>query len=113
MKQISWIVLGLLAPLTSAQAASFDCSKAQTKIEKLICGDDELSKLDEDLGRAYQQALLRSGDDKPQEIKEQRFWIKIIHMSCKDTACLKELYQKRIHELAEYSYVPDHFGACE
>lgn len=103
-----WLVMSL-----PAQAASFDCGKAVSKIEKFICGDDELSKLDETLSKTYRQALKRSGDDKQQVIKEQRFWLKITHMSCKDAACLKELYAKRIHELTEYSYVPSHFGACE
>jgi len=97
----------------AVQAASFDCGKAISSIEKIICGDIELSKLDEQLSKTYQQALARSGDDKPQVVKEQRFWLKITHMSCKDAACLKELYLKRIHELTEYSYVPSHFGACE
>lgn len=103
-----WLVMSL-----PVQAASFDCGKAVSKIEKLICGNDELSKLDETLSKTYRQAHARSGDDKPQVIEEQRQWLKITHMSCKDAACLKELYAKRIHELTEYSYVPAHFGACE
>lgn len=42
-------LLGLLVLALPAQAASFDCAKAGTKVEKLICGDVELSKLDEEL----------------------------------------------------------------
>lgn len=113
MKNLPWIIFGWLTLGMHVQAASFDCGNAASKIEKLICGDDGLSKLDESLSKTYRQALARSGDDKPQEIKEQRQWLKITHMSCKDAACLKELYAKRIHELAEYTYVPAHFGACE
>lgn len=113
MKRIVWIALGWLVLTLSAHAASFDCAKAASKIEKLICSDDELSKLDETLSKTYQQALARSGDDKPQEIAEQRSWLKITHMSCKDAACLKDHYSERIHYLTEYSYVPSHFGACE
>jgi len=105
---IGWLVLAL-----ATQAASFDCGKAASKIEKLICGDDELSKLDETLSKTYQQALARSGDDKSHVIKEQREWLKFYRAYCKDTACLKEEGLKRIHELAEYTYVPSHFGGCE
>ena len=34
-------------------AASFDCGKAASEVEKIICGDDELSRLDESLNKAY------------------------------------------------------------
>jgi uncharacterized protein YecT (DUF1311 family) len=40
-----------------ATAASFDCAKARTKVEKLICKDPQLSRQDEDLAKAYGEAL--------------------------------------------------------
>lgn len=113
MKRQIWIVLGWLVLIAPVQAASFDCAKAASKIEKLICGDDELSKLDEALSKTYKQALARSGDDKPQLIEEQKRWLKTNRAICEDSACVKERYLKRVHELTEYSYVPSHFGACE
>jgi uncharacterized protein YecT (DUF1311 family) len=50
---------GLLLILVAAPAtaASFDCAKARTKVEKLICKDPQLSRQDEDLARAYGEAL--------------------------------------------------------
>ena len=36
--------------------ASFDCNKASTKHEKLICSDEELNKADEEMGKVYKQA---------------------------------------------------------
>ena len=59
IKRKDWIaaaLFGFSAIALSAQAASFDCSKAQTKVEHLICGDAELSKLDEKLGQEFQYA---------------------------------------------------------
>ena len=32
---------------------SFDCSKAKTRVEKLVCSDETLSKLDRDMQKAY------------------------------------------------------------
>jgi uncharacterized protein len=53
------LTLGLhTAPL---HAASFDCNKATTETEIAICGDPQLSALDELMGVAYKQAL-RSND---------------------------------------------------
>ena len=47
------LLAGGLAP---AKAASFDCKKATQPLDKRICGDAELSKLDEDLAAAYGKA---------------------------------------------------------
>jgi uncharacterized protein len=56
-------------------AASFDCGKAASEVEKIICSDDELSRLDESLQKAYLEALKRA-DIKNQMIKSQRQWLK-------------------------------------
>ena len=32
---------------------SFDCSKAKTRVEKLICSDEDISRVDRDMQRAY------------------------------------------------------------
>jgi uncharacterized protein len=43
----------LLTVARNVNAASFDCEKATSEVEKLICGDEELSMLDESLRKAY------------------------------------------------------------
>ena len=54
LKKAAGIFLGLLFLLDMTIGSSFDCRKARTKIEKLICSDDEFgSKLDESLGEVY------------------------------------------------------------
>jgi uncharacterized protein len=88
-----------------AQAVSFDCGKAQTKVEKLICGDTELSRLDEDLSKAYQQTLERS-DDKQIPTDEQRQWLKQVRNACHDAGCLKHAYEARISQLNALSSAP-------
>ena len=45
-------ILSLCLP-DAALAQSFDCKKAQTRVEKVICADTALSELDEHLGRYY------------------------------------------------------------
>lgn len=52
---LAGLVLTLVA--APASAASFDCAKARTKVETLICKDTQLSRQDEDLARAYSEAL--------------------------------------------------------
>jgi uncharacterized protein len=59
MKQYIWIALVWFALVETAQAASFDCSKAQSKIENLICDNPEISKLDNELNTLYKATRVR------------------------------------------------------
>jgi uncharacterized protein len=91
-------ILLVLFASHSVQAASFDCAKAQTKVEELICADAELSQLDEELARAYTTALL----DKKQAdaIREaQKLWLKSRN-ECPDANCIKRAYEMRLPLLA-------------
>lgn len=82
-----------MLPITSF-AASFDCKKASTSVEKLICTDPKLSELDTDLAQAYRGAVKVSPDVKV----GQRQWLKERN-ACVDVACLANAYQARISEL--------------
>jgi uncharacterized protein len=98
MKRTRWIAFGWLVLSLTAHAASFDCAKAGTKVEKLICADAALSKLDEDLNVAYKAAV----QDKQQTgaIKQaQKRWMKERN-SCADVACVKWLYEIRLQGLS-------------
>ncbi|WP_439816238.1 lysozyme inhibitor LprI family protein [Zavarzinia sp. CC-PAN008] len=65
---------GLAAP-AQAEGPSFDCAKAQTPVEKLICGDDTLGDLDGQMGEAYRQArTAASPERKAALLREQRAW---------------------------------------
>lgn len=95
MKRTAWAMLGLSALLTTAEAASFDCGKATSTVEKLICNDNELSGFDEVLSDLYQTALERS-TDKKQTTNEQRLWLKNVRNVCQVVECVKDAYKKRI-----------------
>ena len=97
MRRTTWVVLGWLMLGFAAQAASFDCAKAGTKVEKLICGDAELSKLDEELSAAYKAAL--QDQSEAESIKQaQKQWLKERN-NCADAVCLNKVYRVRIPEL--------------
>lgn len=98
MKQTTWLALAGLVLSCAASAASFDCAKAQTRVEKLICADAELSRLDDDLGRAWKQHL---SDNKFQDQfrTTQKHWI-TRRNECTDAGCLKQTYQARLEQMA-------------
>jgi len=78
---------------------SFDCSKASNKVEKLICDDRELSKLDVELSKAY-QATRDSSTDKDQLKKDQISWVKLSR-ACEDKSCLKSALEMRLKQLTK------------
>lgn len=51
--------------------ASFDCTQAKSDVEKTICQDDELSKLDNDLNKIYKEALDKA--DNKDNLKQDQY----------------------------------------
>lgn len=91
----------LLAAFNSpAPGASFVCAKASTAVEKTICGDAELSSLDEHLGRYYAVALEQAGAGAACLKSDQRNWVKTIRNPCgADAHCLSAAYLQRLAAL--------------
>jgi uncharacterized protein YecT (DUF1311 family) len=79
-------------------APSFDCAKASSSQERMICADRELSKLDVQMAGAYADARQKSTDANALKA-EQKQWLKNTQRSCSDKACLVGAYTSRIAEL--------------
>lgn len=93
-------------------AAGFDCAKASTRVEILICTDPELSRLDDDQSAAYREsyefsakldeaarkARSRSANSRRQVRDIQREWLHFQRNSCETAACLKAEYAAKLTE---------------
>lgn len=101
IKRSGWFAatwLGCLMLASTAQAASFDCAKAQTKVEHLICDNSEISKLDAELNSAYKTALQE--EKQADSIKHaQKEWMKERN-GCSDADCVKRAYEDRLRVLS-------------
>ena len=91
----------LLAAATGAQAASFDCTKAATRIEKMICADISLSRLDDAMAQTY--SSMRAAQDGNAGAsawlkKTQREWLKQRN-ACDSPTCVREAYLSRIEDV--------------
>lgn len=87
------------------QAASFDCSKAKTKIEKTVCADPQLSALDEKLASTYRTMLEKLSPEGQRQLREgQRQWLKALPDDCPLESvlrpCIQAAYNDRLRELA-------------
>ena len=101
-----------------SKSASFDCNKAQSTLEKLICTDANLSSLDGMVGDAYSQARSNATQDsaaREKIIDDQRQFLKGRLGACpipvqpvlseaetqKIIGCLKEQYTLRLQVLTD------------
>lgn len=98
MRVRSLIAAFLLGVATASQAASFDCGKAATWVEKAICQDASLSALDETMAERFRAARADAADPAPL-VAEQRAWLKRRNR-CTNTTCLHKRYEARIQALA-------------
>jgi uncharacterized protein len=96
------IALALFLGLARADAASFDCTRAAAAVERMICADEAISKLDERLAAAYRRSLQRfdidsdAGDALGVDLRNgHRSWLRR-RDRCKDAACLKSAYAEEI-----------------
>lgn len=96
-------LIGGLAIALHVQAASFDCAKARSTVEHLICDDQAISKIDDELSKAYKDVLSRANDEQKQRvISEQKHWLKFTRSVCANESCLKHAYWSRIAELETF-----------
>jgi uncharacterized protein len=107
-------------------APSFDCRRARSTAEELVCGDDELARLDLRLDSVFGLAVARANAmaDAVAAVRTlrglQRGWVRG-RDECWQApdlgACVREAYRRRIAELeANYMLiegVPPTFWVCE
>ena len=78
-------------------APSFDCAKATTGAEKLICANRELSQADVMLSVAFKEALAKSTDVAGLR-RSQQDWRKA-RDTCTEASCMLASYKSRISAL--------------
>lgn len=98
--QLNIIFSGLIGMgiFLNTYAASFDCNKATTLVESLICSDDRLSQLDDSLDESYKKTISNS-TQKTKLKSEQLSWMKSVRNKCKNYECLATSYEERINAL--------------
>ena len=101
-------ILGACLLSTYANAASFDCNKAASWVEKTVCDSPEISKLDDTMAKKYRSNLATSSDYedsktfKDRTIANQRTWLTFQRDTCKSEECLIREYKEYIEAQANY-----------
>ncbi len=90
-------------PTSGASEPSFDCSRASTAVERMVCSTPELSQLDWHLGSYYAVAMASFGHVGSLAAecmrKDQREWLRTTRNRCDTQTCLKVAYLRRLAEL--------------
>lgn len=88
----SLTLAALCAAALPSFAASFDCAKAGTLVEKTICAQPALSKQDDTIAQTYKQLLSSVGAPWDEKIKQsQREWLKTRNDDASTAAPGKEM----------------------
>ena len=85
---------------SQTSAPSFDCSKASTRVENLVCDNARLAELDSEMASAYKTALRDSSwaSANKRIRRQQKEWL-TQRNRCESKRCLRPLYRDRISAL--------------
>ncbi len=87
----------LFAVPAVTSAASFNCAKATIATDLMICGDPQLSVMDDDLANLYRQAKAVAPDSAAFKKETNEEWHR--RKRCGDRDCLAIWYQHRTEQL--------------
>ncbi|MES3025567.1 MAG: hypothetical protein V4857_28655 [Pseudomonadota bacterium] len=96
------------ATCLSASAASFDCAKARSTSERLICSDPQLSALDDRLAALAAAGKKRAANRRAYQRALDAAWS--VRQKCEDIACVQSWYAQRIAALSNAQMVPDTYA---
>jgi uncharacterized protein len=77
-------------------AASFDCSKQLTRIERMICDDPEISFMDDALSLIYGKLVTEQSGIKRDQVR----WIRERNL-CTNASCVSDAYRRQLAAVAE------------
>lgn len=97
------IVTLVLCSVIKSKAASFNCEKATTEVEKMVCENPTISDLDDKLGKVYRDVMSKANaEDKQRLLTEQKHWLKHTRNLCVHVTCFKHAYWSRQAELDSF-----------
>lgn len=103
LKPVSVLALCAVFLPLSTQAASFDCTRANTAAEIAVCDNPSLNRLDENLAIDYRNVLNRLPPRRAEMVRrDQRSWLDARDSCGADVRCLRARYEERSARLNQY-----------
>jgi len=102
MKKLVALTLTAVFLTSPAFGASFNCEKAGTRVEHLICDNPDLSSADESMSAFYKEALDALYRENKEygdiEVSNQKLWLEDRN-TCESENCLAQAYESRTLQL--------------
>lgn len=95
---LAFAAIVMLFNYTNSHSVSFDCSKAKSRSENLICSDPELSALEDEFTTLYKNAKSVVADKKEFNRINKAEW-QWRETACIDKECLRGWYSRRNEQL--------------
>lgn len=95
---IASVAVVLISLAGGTTAAGLDCAKASTPVERMICDDPALSRMDSELNALYSQQL-RTAAGPSAFREEQQVWVRRVRDACDSVSCLTIAYKRRNYAL--------------
>jgi len=94
-----------VAPPTPVRVASarpsFDCRRARSRVERMVCGSDELARADRSMSSTFYAALARADGDTRAELRSSRDRFLRFRDRCTSDACVAQAYADRTAEIRD------------
>jgi uncharacterized protein len=101
----SLLSLTLIGIASSSLAAGFDCTKAHSSVEKMICADSSISERDSTLNRLYLWKIDSAPQiEKPKIAADQKNWIANTRDACTTAECLGGAYDARVKAMSTIQF---------
>lgn len=85
------------APFSTSSGPGFNCAKARTQVEHMICDSPEISALDRQMLDVYHRALDGATPDETINIKDAaKNWRVHVRDACDTQECLLDAYRSRL-----------------
>jgi hypothetical protein len=80
---------------------SFDCRRARTRTEHMVCADDRLAAYDRTMASQFYSALSNGDTATRAELRRTRDRFLAYRERCPDAACVAEAYRDRMDEIRD------------
>ena len=89
------------APARAASRPSFNCQRARSRVERMVCGSDDLARADRAMSSTFYAALARADDETRAELRSCRDRFLRFRDRCGSEACVAQAYADRTAEIRD------------
>jgi uncharacterized protein len=86
-------------PRAATVSPSFNCRRASSRSERMVCGSDRLASLDREMSSQFYSALSRASGSARAELRRSRDAFLRTRERCADAACVEQSYLARMDEI--------------